>query len=68
MTQLNVEVAPKRLELLHELVPTATVMALLVNPANPALVETQSSEVLSAAHTLGLELHILNASSERDFD
>jgi putative ABC transport system substrate-binding protein len=68
VTQLNVEVAPKRLELLHELVPTATVMALLVNPANPALVETQSSEVLSAAHTLGLELHILNASSERDFD
>ena len=46
----------------------ATVMALLVNPANPALVETQSSEVLSAAHSLGLELHILNASSERDFD
>ena len=37
VTQLNVEVAPKRLELLHELVPTASVMALLVNPADPLL-------------------------------
>ena len=43
-------------------------MALLVNPADPALAETQSREVLSAAHTLGLELHVLNASTERDFD
>ena len=40
VTQLNVEVAPKRLELLHELVPTASVMALLVNPADPTLAET----------------------------
>jgi hypothetical protein len=38
VTQLDVEVAPKRLELLHEMVPTATVMALLINPADPALV------------------------------
>ncbi len=68
VTQLSVEVAPKRLELLHEVVPTATVVALLVNPANPTLAETQSREVLSAAHTLGLELHVLNASTERDFD
>jgi putative tryptophan/tyrosine transport system substrate-binding protein len=68
VTNLGVEVAPKMLELLHELVPTATVMALLVNPADPTLAETQSREVLSAAHSLGLELHVLNASSERDFD
>ena len=68
VTQSNVEVAPKRLELLHELLPTASVMALLVNPANPALAETNTKEVLSAAHTLGLELHVLNASTERDFD
>ena len=40
VTQLNVEIAPKRLELLHELVPTASVMALLVNPTDPALAET----------------------------
>jgi putative tryptophan/tyrosine transport system substrate-binding protein len=68
VTQLSVEVVPKRLELLHELLPAASVIALLVNPADPALAETQSSEALAAAHTLGLELHILNASTERDFD
>ena len=68
VTQLNVEVAPKRLEYLHELLPTATVMALLINPANPAVAEPQSKEMLSAAHSLGLDLQVLNASTERDFD
>jgi putative tryptophan/tyrosine transport system substrate-binding protein len=68
VTQTSVEIAPKRLQLLHELLPTASVVALLVNPANPALAEPQSSAVLSAAHALGLELHVLNASTERDFD
>jgi ABC-type uncharacterized transport system substrate-binding protein len=68
VTQLNVQIAPKRLELLHQLVPTARVMARLVNPTNPAVFEIQSSSVMSAAHTLGLELHVLNASTERDFD
>jgi putative tryptophan/tyrosine transport system substrate-binding protein len=67
-TQLTVELAPKRLELLHELVPGASVMALLINPTDPAVAEPQSSEVLSAAHTLGLELHVLSASTEGDFD
>jgi putative ABC transport system substrate-binding protein len=68
VTQLNEEVAPKRLELLHELVPTANVIALLVNPADPTIAEANSSAVLSAAHTLGLEVRVLNASTERDFD
>jgi putative ABC transport system substrate-binding protein len=68
VTILAVEVAPKRLELLHELVPTALVIALLVNPANPALADAQSSKLLSVAQTLGLELHVLKASTERDFD
>ena len=67
VTQLNVEVAPKRLELLHELVPTASVVALLVNPINPNA-ETNTKELQAAARTLGLELHVLNASTERDFD
>jgi putative tryptophan/tyrosine transport system substrate-binding protein len=67
-TQTNVEVAPKRLELLHEVLPATRVMALLVNPADPTVAVTQSSEVLSAARSLGLELHVLNASTERDFD
>ena len=68
VTQLNAVVAPKRLELLHDLVPTAAIMALLVNPANRTVAESQSSEMLSAARTLGIELHVLNATGERDFD
>jgi putative tryptophan/tyrosine transport system substrate-binding protein len=68
VTQLVQEVTPKMLELLHELLPTAHVMALLVNPTAAALAQTYTSEVLAAAHALGLELHVLNASSERDFD
>jgi putative tryptophan/tyrosine transport system substrate-binding protein len=68
VTQLNVEIAPKRLQFLHELLPAATVMALLINPANPSVAVPQSHEMLSAARTLGLELHVLNASTERDFD
>jgi putative ABC transport system substrate-binding protein len=67
VTQLNVEVAPKRLELLHELVPTASVVALLVNPTNPNN-ETNTKELQAAARTLGLEFHVLNASTESDFD
>lgn len=68
VTQLSVEVAPKELELLHELIPAAHVMALLVNPADPALAEANARDFQSAARTLGLELHVLNASTERDFD
>jgi putative tryptophan/tyrosine transport system substrate-binding protein len=68
ITQLTVGLVPKELELLHELVPAARVMALLVNQANPSAAETETSELLSAAKTLGLELHVLNASTERDFD
>jgi len=68
VTLLFVEVAPKRLELLHELIPTASIIALLVNPANPPIAEANSSAVLSAARSLGLELHVLKASTEGDFD
>jgi putative ABC transport system substrate-binding protein len=68
VTQINQEVTPKRLQLLHELVPAASIMALLVNPASPYQAKTQSSAALSAAQTLGLELHVLNASTDRDFD
>jgi putative ABC transport system substrate-binding protein len=68
VTETNVEIAAKRLQLLHELVPAASAMALLVNPANPSLAETHTKETQGAARTLGLELHVLNASSERDFN
>jgi putative ABC transport system substrate-binding protein len=64
---LNVEVAPKRLELLHELVPTATVIAALVNPTNPVLAETLTRDLEAAAHTFGIKLHVLHASSDQDF-
>jgi putative ABC transport system substrate-binding protein len=64
---LNVEVGPKRLELLHEAVPAARVVALLNNPTHPTA-ETQSRDMQAAARSLGLQLHVLHASSERDFD
>jgi putative tryptophan/tyrosine transport system substrate-binding protein len=67
-TFLSIEVGPKRLELLHELVPMATVVGLLVNPTNPNLAEPTTKNLRAAAHTLGLQLHILNASTDRDFD
>jgi putative ABC transport system substrate-binding protein len=65
---LKVEVAAKRLQLLHELVPTATIVALLVNPSNTALAETITKELEAAARTLGVQLHVLHASSERELD
>jgi putative ABC transport system substrate-binding protein len=68
VTVLSVELGPKLLELLHEIVPTANIMALLVNPTNPILAEAQSIDLPAAAHRLGLELQVLNASTERDFD
>jgi putative ABC transport system substrate-binding protein len=68
VTQLNVVVAAKRLELLHELVPTARVFALLVDPTNAAVAETNTRDTQAAARTFGLELHVLNASTEREFD
>src|SRR5262245_22182371 len=68
VTQLGVEVAPKRLEVLHELVPTAKIIALLVDPTDPAISERTTRGVQAAARSLGLELHVLNVSTERDLD
>jgi putative tryptophan/tyrosine transport system substrate-binding protein len=68
VTQLAVELAPKRLEVLHELVPTASVIALLINPNDPTQAETVSRETESAARKIGLQLHIVQASAERDFE
>jgi putative ABC transport system substrate-binding protein len=68
VTNLNVEVAAKRLELLHELVPTARIVALLVNPADPAAAEPGLHASEAAARTLGLHLHVVNASTGSDFD
>jgi putative ABC transport system substrate-binding protein len=68
VTSLNTEVEPKRLEILHELVPAAKKFAFLVNPANPRLAEPASRDLRIAARNLGLELHILELSSGDDFD
>jgi putative tryptophan/tyrosine transport system substrate-binding protein len=67
VASLNVELSPKRLEILHELVPTATVVAVLVNPTSPTT-DSQLRNLQAAARTLGLQLHVLHASTERDFD
>jgi len=68
VTNLNIEVAPKRLELLHELLPSVTTMGLLVNPAVPALAAPVSRISQAVAQSLGLQLHVVHASSDRDFD
>jgi putative tryptophan/tyrosine transport system substrate-binding protein len=65
VSQLNNVIAPKRLELLHELVPKATVMAYLIDPANP---NVETTDVQTAARNFGVELHVLKASVEGDFD
>jgi putative ABC transport system substrate-binding protein len=65
VTQLNVEVAPKRLELLHEVVGKISIIAFLVNP-NEVFAET--THVEAAARKLGVQLHVLTASTEHDID
>ena len=63
----NLEVGPKKLQLLHELVPTATIIGVLVNPANPNN-EIRSKDMQAAAHIFGVELDVLRASTEREID
>jgi putative tryptophan/tyrosine transport system substrate-binding protein len=66
VTQLSREVGPKRLELAHELVPTATVFGLLINPRNPNAEVKQ--DLQAAAVALGLQLNVLYASTEAEID
>ena len=69
VTFLTMELGPKRLELLHELVPRATIIAYLANPTNPVdAVDAETRDLQAAARTLGLQLHVLNASTEQDFE
>jgi putative ABC transport system substrate-binding protein len=67
VTTMGVEVAPKRLELLHELVPTVSTVPLLINPTNQN-VDTVMRDHQMAARVLGLQLHILHASSDSDIE
>jgi putative ABC transport system substrate-binding protein len=68
VTQANVELSPKRLELLHELLPEAHSVAFLVDQSNPAVADATANEMLAAARTLGLKLHVISASTENDFE
>jgi putative ABC transport system substrate-binding protein len=68
VTNLNVEVGQKRLELLREMLPAATNIAVLVNPSAPAVTEQFLSGLQAAASALGMQLHVLHASTDRDLD
>jgi putative ABC transport system substrate-binding protein len=65
---LDVELGPKRLELLHEVVPTATGIGVLVNPTNAIVMERFSKDIEAAAHRLGLQVHLLRASNDGEID
>src|SRR5712691_7251757 len=65
---MALELGPKQMELLHEAVPTATAIALLVNPTSRVVADTQASSLQATARTLGLAIHVLHASTAGDFD
>src|SRR5215510_13139728 len=65
---MNAEVGPKRLELLHQIIPAASVFALLTNPTNPVISEPLSRDAQASARTLGIRLHILHASSDGEIE
>jgi putative ABC transport system substrate-binding protein len=64
---LNVELASKRLEQLHELVPSTSVIALLINPTNPN-VKNELNDLQGSAHTIGHQLLVLEARTEDEID
>jgi len=66
-TTLTLEVGAKRLELMHEMLPTAKVIAALINPTSPNLAEIQTRDLQAAARVLGLQLHVLEASTDDEF-
>jgi putative tryptophan/tyrosine transport system substrate-binding protein len=67
-TTLTLEVGQKWLQLLHEMVPNAASLALLINPTSPNLADAQSKDLQTAARSRGLQLQVLQASTDRDFD
>jgi ABC-type uncharacterized transport system substrate-binding protein len=68
VANLTVETAAKQLELLHELVPVATVIAVLVNPANPIYAETLTKNFQAAARAIGQQIRVVSAGTESDID
>lgn len=67
VSSLNVELAPKRLDILHEVVPTAAEVAVVINPTSPTA-SSQLKNLQAAADRLGLHLHVLHASTEQEFN
>jgi ABC-type uncharacterized transport system substrate-binding protein len=68
VTTLNLEIGPKRLEMLHNAIPSAGVIGLLINPTNPREADQNIRSLQPAGKSLGLEMHVLNASTEDEFD
>ena len=68
VTNLNIETGPKRLELLRQMLPAAKNIAVLTNPTSQTLAKTFLQILRPAANTLGLQLHVLEASTEGDID
>ena len=68
VTNLNAEVGPKRLELMHELLAAATSFGVLVDPTSPTLAEAFSRDLQAAARALGVQIHVVHASMESDLD
>jgi putative tryptophan/tyrosine transport system substrate-binding protein len=68
VTSLTLEVGPKRLQLMHELLPTETNVALLINPSNPTNADAEMKVVQDTAGALGVRLNVLHASTDRDLD
>ena len=64
---LNIDTGQKRVELIHELVPAASTIGLILNPTN-AVAEAQTKDLQAAARTLGLKLHVLHASTEAELE
>jgi putative ABC transport system substrate-binding protein len=67
-TQITMELGPKRVELLHQLVPKATVVAIAVNPDNPAVAAVQVQHAQDATRALGLKLEVVQARNAEEFD
>ncbi len=67
VSMITVALAPKRLELLHEVVPAPAVIAMLVNPTSP-YVESETMDVMAAARLLGRQVHVFNASTAAEID
>jgi len=68
VTNLGVELVQKQVEMLHQMVPRANVIAALVNPSDPGLGEPSTKGAQAAARALGLQIHIVRAGTERDIE